>query len=455
MSPAELKDDIIDAIKDKPIKIFMHYALPSVLGMLAISSASIVDGFFVGNYVGAEGLAAINMSIPIFSLLFGLGLMLAVGSSVISGKLIGEGDTKSASLMFTKTIIAMIVLSISLVTLLYLNIENILKLFGATDNLLGIATLYLSYLLIFIPFLMVGIILDYFVKIDNRPGLAFGALLLSALVNIILDWYLIVHLEKGILGAALATGISQLALIVVLLPHFFSKKASIRFMKPIGSWLAIIKAGSNGASEFVNETSIGITTVIFNYIMIKTFAVEGVAAYTVVNYILWISVMVNFGISDSLQPLISKNFGAGEPKRVEAFLKYAFISVALVGVSVTMAVLLVPEQIVDLFLEQKDKNSIGIILIFLSLVWPAFLFNGSNMVISAYFTAMHKPLQSAIIAFSRSLVFPVLFILVLPLILGNRGIYIAIPFAELFTFIIALAFFRIHTPEKIIQKESD
>jgi putative MATE family efflux protein len=442
----------MDVIKDKPINIFMHYALPSVLGMLAISSASIIDGLFVGNYVGAEGLAAINMSIPVFSLLFGLGLMLAIGSSVITGKLIGEGDKTSASLMFTKTIIAMVVLSVSLVTILYLNIENILRLFGSTDELLGLATLYLSYLLIFIPFLMVGIVLDYFVKIDNRPGLAFGALLLSALINIVLDWYLIVHLEQGVLGAALATGISQMALILVLLPHFFSKKANIRFVKPIGSWFAIIKAGFNGASEFVNETSVGITTVIFNYIMIKSFGVDGVAAYTVVNYILWISIMVSFGVSDALQPIISKNFGAKKPKRVEAFLKYAFISVALVGMFVSVAVLFLPEQIVDMFLEQKDKNAIEIILIFLAFVWPAFLFNGPNMVISAYFTAMHKPLQSAIIAFSRSLVFPVLFILVLPLIVGDKGIYLAIPFAELFTFVIALIFFKKYAPVKIIEK---
>ena len=442
----------MNVTKDKPLNIFMHYAIPSVLGMLAISSATIVDGFFVGNHVGAAGLAAINMSIPVFSLLFGLALMLAIGSSVITGKLMGEGDIQSASLMFSKTFMAMLVLSIILVTLLYLNIENILTLFGATDDLMGIATIYLSYLLIFIPFLMIGIVLDYFVKIDNRPGLAFAALLLSALINIILDWYLIVHLEKGILGAALATGISQLALWVVLLPHFFSKKASIRFVKPAGSWMKVIKAGSNGASEFVNETSIGITTVIFNYIMIKTFGVDGVAAYTVVNYILWISIMVSFGISDSLQPVISKNFGAKEPKRVEAFLKYAFISVSIVGVLVTTAVLIIPEQIIDMFLEQKDRHSIEIILVFLSLVWPAFLFNGSNMVISAYFTAMHKPLPSAIIALSRSLLLPALFIVLLPLFLGDKGIYLAIPFAEFFTFLMAVFFLRSATPEKLMQR---
>jgi len=264
-----------------------------------------------------------------------------------------------------------------------------------------------------------------------------------------------VHLEKGILGAALATGISQLALWVVLLPHFFSKKASIRFVKPAGSWMKVIKAGSNGASEFVNENSIGITTVIFNYIMIKTFGVDGVAAYTVVNYVLWISIMVSFGISDSLQPIISKNFGAKESKRIEAFLKYAFISVSIVGLVVTTAVLMIPEQIIDMFLEQKDQHSIEIILVFLSLVWPAFLFNGSNMVISAYFTAMHKPLPSATIALSRSLLLPALFIVTLPLFLGNEGIYLAMPLAEFFTFLMAAMLLKMASPTKIIQGHSN
>ncbi len=440
----------MNPIKNRTFTIFLHYAIPSVLGMLAISSASIVDGFFVGNYVGAIGLAAINLSMPIFSLLFGLALMLAIGSSVVSGKLIGEGDTKSASIMFTKTVLSMLVLSLSVTFVIYLNIDNIINFFGASKELHDFTSTYLSYLLLFMPFLMVGLVLDYFVKIDNRPNLAFGALFLSALTNIFLDWFLIVYLEKGIFGAALATGISQLALIVVLLPHFFSSKAQIRFVKPVGSWIKIIKAGSNGASEFVNETSVGITTIIFNYIMIKSFGVDGVAAYTVVNYILWIAIMISFGVSDSLQPLISKNFGAKEPKRIEDFLKYAFITVTVSGFFILASVLLIPELLVDIFLEKSDEKTISIVLTFMTLIWPVFLFNGLNMVISAYFTAIHKPLPSAMIALSRSLVLPVSLIFILPLFFGQNGIYLAIPTAEFFTLILALYLFKSSTPHKVI-----
>mgnify|MGYP000031650558 CR=1 FL=1 len=444
----------MDVIKTKPSLVFMQYAIPSVLGMLAISSANIIDGFFVGNYVGPAGLAAINISMPIFSVLFGLALMLAIGSSVISGKLIAEGDTKSANIMFTKTFICMVVLSIFITSLVYINMENILYYLGVSDNLLKLTTTYLTYLLLFIPYLMVGLVLDYYVRIDNRPSLAFGALFLSAFVNVMLDWYLIVYLDKGIFGAALATGLSQLAFLVVLLPHFFSKNATIRFVKPIGSWIKIIKAATNGASEFVNETSVGITTLIFNYIMIKTFGVEGVAAYSVINYILWIAIMVSFGISDSLQPIISKNFGAKEPKRVEQFLKLSFISVSISGLMVLCLIVFIPEYLIDIFLDEKDGKSTKIILEFASVVWPVFLFNGINLVISAYFTAIHKPLPSAVIALCRSLVLPVIFILILPQFFGQKGIYLAIPFAEFFTFIMALYFFKQLTPQKVMGRNS-
>lgn len=442
----------MNVTKDKISSVFFQYSIPAVLGMLAISSAGIVDGFFIGNYVGDSGLAAINISFPIFSLLFGFALMLAIGSSVISGKLIGEGDIKSASLIFSKTMVCITFFSFLTCTVLFLNIETILHLFGADEKLTKIAIEYLSIILIFIPFLMIGVVLDYFVRVDNRPNLAFVALLLSALINVILDWFMIVYLQKGIFGAALATGISQLTLLIILLPHFFSKKATLKFVKPIGSYIQIIKASYNGASEFVNEISIGITTLIFNYVMIKNFNIEGVAAFTVINYLLMIGIMISFGISDSLQPIISKNFGAKENKRIEEFLKLAFIITGLVGVVMILLLIFIPDTLANIFLEDTNYKTKEIVLSFATFIWVAFLFDGINLVISAYFTAIHKPLHSMIIAVSRSFIFPVFFIFTLPVLFDLNGIFMAIPMAEFFTCIIAVILFKKFSPKKIIYK---
>ena len=440
----------MNVTKDKISSVFFQYSIPSVLGMLAISSASIVDGFFIGNYVGDSGLAAINISFPIFSLLFGFALMLAIGSSVVSGKLIGEGDTKNASIIFSKTMICITLFSFLACTVLFLNIETILHLFGADKNLTTIAIEYLSIMLIFIPFLMIGVVLDYFVRVDNRPNLAFVALLLSAIINVLLDWFMIVYLQKGIFGAALATGISQLTLLVILLPHFFSKKATLKFVKPIGSYIQVIKAAYNGVSEFVNEISVGITTLIFNYVMIKKFSIEGIAAFTVINYLLLIGIMISFGISDSLQPIISKNFGAKKTNRIEGFLKLAFIFTSLVGIVMTLLIIFIPDTLANIFLEDTNYQTKQIVLDFATFIWIAFLFNGINLVISAYLTAIHKPLSSMIIALSRSFIFPVFFIFTLQFLFGTQGIFLAIPMAEAITFIIAIILFRKFSLEKII-----
>lgn len=440
----------MNVTKDKISSVFFQYSIPSVLGMLAISSASIVDGFFIGNYVGDFGLAAINITFPIFSLLFGFALMLAIGSSVTAGKLIGEGDIKSASMIFSKTIVCITLFSFISSTILFLNIETILYLFGANENLTKIAIEYLSIMLIFIPFLMIGIVLDYFVRVDNRPNLAFIALLSSAFINVVLDWFMIVYLQKGIFGAALATGISQLALIFILLPHFFSKKATLKFVKPIGNYIQIIKASYNGASEFVNEISVGITTLIFNYVMIKNLGVEGIAAFAVINYLLLIGIMISFGISDSLQPIISKNFGAKENKRIEEFLKFAFVTVGLVGFIMIFLIIFTPTSLANVFLEDTNYKTKEIVLNFAMFIWIAFLFNGVNLVISAYLTAIHEPLYSMIIAISRSFVFPVIFIFVLPFLFETQGIFLAIPMAEFITFIIAIVLYKRFSPDKII-----
>lgn len=440
----------MNVIKDKISSVFFQYSIPSVLGMLAISSASIVDGFFIGNYVGDFGLAAINITFPIFSLLFGFALMLAIGSSVTAGKLIGEGDIKTASMIFSKAIVCITFFSFITSTILFLNIETILHRFGADENLTKIAIEYLSIMLIFIPFLMIGVVLDYFVRVDNRPNLAFIALLSSGVINVILDWFMIVYLQKGIFGAALATGISQLALIFILLPHFFSKKATLKFVKPIGSYIQIIKASYNGASEFVNEISVGITTLIFNYVMIKNLGVEGIAAFAVINYLLLIGIMISFGISDSLQPIISKNFGAKENKRIEEFLKLAFITTGFVGVIMILLIIFTPNTLANVFLEDNNYKTKEIVLSFATFIWIAFLFDGFNLVISAYLTAIHKPLASMIIAISRSFILPVFFIFTLPFFFDLNGIFMAIPMAEFVTFIIAVILYRRFSPNKII-----
>jgi Na+-driven multidrug efflux pump len=186
--------------------------------------------------------------------------------------------------------------------------------------------------------------------------------------------------------------------------------------------------------------------------MIKNFALEGIAAFTVIEYLLFIGIMISFGISDSLQPIISKNFGAKENKRIEEFLKLAFISTSFVGVIMIVLILFIPDTLANIFLEDTNYKTKEIVLNFATFVWIIFLFDGFNLVISAYLTAIHKPLPSMIIALSRSFIFPVFFIFTLPFFFDLNGIFMAIPMAEFFTCIIAVILFKKFSPKKIIYK---
>lgn len=424
------------------IALFIRYSFLSVLGMLAISSAGVVDGYFVGNFVGSRGLAAINIVMPLFSLLFGIALCLGIGGSVMSGKLLALGQKEHASAMFTKVILSLGIIALLICGLMYAFMAPILSKMGANEALMPSALSYFQTMIMFIPFLMVGIALDHFARVDNRPGLAFGGLSVSAGVNILLDWLFVAKLGWGLYGAALATGLSFVALMGVVLPHFLFKRGSLHFVWPKTRTQSSFKAAINGASEFINETSVGITTLIFNLAMLRYFDVDGVAAFSVITYWLWIGQMGMFGICDALGPLVSKNYGAKQFGRIWAFVGMGVVSVLGIGAVMIGLLLSVPEAMAGIFLRKDSQDALEIALEFSAFIWPVFLFNGATLVISATFTALQKPRQSTLIALLRSLLLPAIFILYLPSFVGDWGVFLALPLAEILTFIIAIGFFR-------------
>ena len=429
-------------LKQKPYKIFLKYIIPSILGLLAISSASIIDGYFVGNYVGSIGLAAINITYPIFSILFGVGLMFAVGSSVMVSKLFGENKKEEALNIFSKAIICVSVFSVVSCFFVYLNIDNILYLLNITDELQKNTKVYLSIVIGFLPFIMIGIVLDYFVRADENPNLSFLALISSAIVNIILDYLFIVKLDYGLAGAAWATGLSYSIIILILIPHFFTTKATLKLIKPTGGYTVIFVAMKNGVSEFINESSAGITVMIFNFMMIKYVGASGVAAYTIVTYFIMISIMISFAISDGLQPIVAKHYGAKEFSRIKIFLKMGFGTIVGFSSILVISVLISPQILVDLFLDDNSIETKNITVEFLRYTWIAFLFVGLNILITSYLTSIHQPFASASISIVRSLIFPIFFVSILSYFFGLVGVYIALPFSEIFTFLIAFYFFR-------------
>jgi len=443
-----------DPISGKVIPVFFHYAIPSVIGMLAATSAGVIDGIFVGNFIGAAALAAINISMPAFALFAAVVFMLAIGGSVMCGKFMGEGDLQTASSIFSKTVYATLLVTLLVSVCLLLFLDQLVSILGANEDLHGLVKDYMRIIVFAAPLLVLGLALDYFVRIDGRPILASAALIAFAIINISLDYLFIVRLGWGIKGAAWATAIAEACIFFILLSHWFSARCTLQFIPFIecqrDGWKDVLKAAYNGVSEFANEMSIGLMTLLFNWVMITRLGVEGVAAFTIISYMLYVGLEACYGISETLQPTVSKNLGAKQPQRIKQFMLTAVLSCFTVGVLVSGLFLFIPETLISLFLREGENRTVEIALTFIALFWPAFLFNGMNITLSSYFTALHKPLHSATIALSRSLVLPVLGLLFLPLWFGDKGVFLAIPVAEAATFILAAVLVSKNRPATIL-----
>lgn len=420
------------------IPVFIRYAVPSVLGMLAVTSAGIIDGFFIGNYVGATALAAVNIAQPAWVAFTGIVFMLAVGGSVVCGRFIGARNLPAASSIFTRTLIAATGTGLFVSALGLVFLDRLVGWLGANEVLRPLVVSYMQIILWFAPVFVSALTMDYFVRADGRPVLAACALVSFAATNICLNALFVGHLGWGIAGAAWASAIAEIVIFLILLTHWFSGKCTLRLSLSYGRWKDLAGAAWNGFSEFANELSVGLVILLFNWVMITRQGVEGVAAYTVIGYLMMVGLEITYGISESLQPTISRNLGAGKPERIRKFMLTGVSAAFLVGVLVSAVMLLYPEQLIGLFVRDGEQETIAIALVFVSFFWPAFLLNGTNITLASYFTALHRPLPSAAIALSRSFVLPGLGLLFLPRWLGNSGVYLAVPIAELITFALAI-----------------
>ena len=447
-------DRFADILRGNIAAVFFYHAIPNVLGMVAISSSGVIDGVFVGNYVGHDALAAINLIMPVFSLLLGVAVMFSVGGMVRCGKYIGESNRRAADEVFSKTLITVSVATFFLAGLGILFLDHLVFLLGANAALAPLVREYLFILLAFIFFFPASLCLSFFVRVDGQPVLAAVAIISAAVVNIVFDWLFVVSWGMGLRGAALATSLANIVSFVVLLFHFFSKRSTLRFQWLRNGWSEMGKVAYNGLSEFANQLSAAIVILVFNWIMIGRFGVEGVAAFTIMHYLFFAEQIVVYGFSDALQPIVSTNFGARKADRISGFLALASVCVAIVGFSLVGMLLLIPEKLAGLFLDNGTGATLEITLAFIALSWPAFLWNGFNVLLSAYFTAIHKPLPSAVIALSRTLVLPILFLAILPIFFGDAGIFVTFSVAEFVTFLCVLYFFSLMTPRRVVQSSA-
>lgn len=433
-----MQDNRLEILEKNPLSLFLKFSIANTVSLLALSSASFIDAVFVGQFCGTESLAAVNLISPVFSLMSGLQLIFGSGGSVRAGKYLGEGRFEKARQIFSKTVVAVSLILISFSIFFILFAEEITRFLGADEP--GINALSSQYLRTLSPFFLTwGIVYTFslFVRVDGKPKLATLGLLLTAVINTIGDYLFIVVFRWGIFGAALATGMSSVLPTLLFLFYFLFFSENIRLRRPGKKWHELLLAGFNGFSEFLSEISAGVVVFLFNRIMMRQFGTDGVAAFTAINYVLWFGQMTLYAISDSVTPLISVNYGGRREDRIRSFLTIARIAGLIVSAGCFLLLTFFAEELVFLFLRDRASQAFEIGCEFAGYIRFGFFFFGFNMINSAWMTAVHRPVESLLISGARALVFPVLFLMILPVFFDMYGMYTAVPVAEAATLLIS------------------
>ncbi|WP_051822578.1 MATE family efflux transporter [Desulfonatronum thiodismutans] len=429
---------------------FFRLWLPSLGGLMAMTSASIVDGIFIGNYVGATALAAVNLIIPFLGILFGITFMLSMGGTVRAGTYIGQGNATAAGAIFSKTLLAALVF-VLLVTGLGLLLEtSLLRALGGNEDVLPMMRTYFRIIMGFTWAHLLTVVMYFFVRVDGYPGLAALALILGSMTNLVLDYLFIVRFGWGIAGAAWATGISQALPFLVLCAYFLFPQRRLIFHLRQTKWRELFRSAFNGLSECINEISASIIALFLNWMFMTRFGVNGVAAITVVNYMMIVGLMMVFSLGDAGGVFISQNYGAGKVRRIRRFLLICLAVALLLASTCIWLLVFHPVPLVRAFLGPEDQDVIHLTVGLLGYFWPVFAVNGLNLVITSYLTALHLPLQSSIIALARSLVLPVMLLLTLFYAFPDIPFILAIPLAELITFVLAACFLARFFPNQAL-----
>lgn len=436
-------------------RLFFKFAVPSIVGMLIVSVQMMVDGIFIANTQGATGLAAINLSMPIIQFTNSIAMMIAAGGGVYCSIALGKGKKKRANeiMSFTLQIFVVFLGSISLLGALGINVLT--TILGASGTLAPLVKAYLlTMLLLNIPY-NIPIFTEGFIKIAGKPNLVFLSCIICLLGNVVLDYFFIVRLGMGVFGAALATCIANGTAGIVLMWNYFKDRSRLRVVKPNGNRYLLGKILYNGSSEMLTMVSSAISVFIFNYILIRRIGEIGVSALTIVFYVNAVVNICLFGLSQALQPIVSYNLGAKRIEQINKVMKTAFITGGTIGFISFLAMKFNSAPIIKVF----SKDNIELMQLTgraLSFIVFQYLFSFINVIISSFLTAIEKPMESAAVAVCHSLICIAGLLIVLPLFLGEIGLWLALPLGEILCMgvSIPLMYFSYRNIKRRIEKKN-
>ena len=421
-------------------KKLIQFTIPTIIMMIFTSIYGVVDGIFVSNCVGSDAFAAVNLIMPVLMILGTVGFMIGSGGSALIAKTIGEGKKEKANEYFSMLIYLLIIIGLILSIVGIIAIRPISGLLGAKENILEDCITYGRVLLIFlVPFILQNCFQNFLV-VAEKPTFGLIISIIAGATNMILDFVFIYVLKMGVFGAAAATGISQLVGGVIPLVYFIRKNNSpLKIIKAKFEWKAIWQSCTNGSSEMLTNLSMSLVNMLYNIQLMKYAGSDGVVAYGIIMYIGFVFSGTYLGYSMGTAPIIGYHYGAENTEELKSLLKKSLKLIAITSIVMTGLAEISSKLLASIFVsynaELLDMTTNAIRLFAIS-----YIISGFNIFTSSFFTALNNGLVSAAISFLRTLVFQVVMILILPLIFGLNGIWLAVVVAETLALIVSIVF---------------
>ncbi len=411
-------------------KKLLRFTFPTVIMMVFISVYGVVDGFFVSNYAGKTAFAAINLIMPFVMVLGGMGFMIGTGGTALVSKVMGEGDPERANRLFSEMISFTVIFGAVLSAVGVAVMRPVSVLLGATPEMIDDCVLYGRIVVGFTAAFMLQNVFQSFFIAAEKPKLGLAATVAAGLTNMVLDALFVGGFNWGIAGAAVATGISQCVGSIFPLIYFAAQnKSRLRLSFAMPEIKPVLASCANGSSELMSNISASIVGMLYNFQLMRLLGEDGVSAYGVMMYVQFIFTAVFFGFSTGSAPIISYHFGADNPSEVKNMLIKSVVFMEAAGAVLTAAAIAMSPLLADIFvgydvqLKELTEHAFRIYCLH-------FVLAGFNIFASSFFTALNNGAVSAAISFIRTLVFQVAAVLLLPLVLGEDGIWCSVLVAD-------------------------
>lgn len=421
------------------LHLFIKYVSLNVLGMIGLSCYILADTFFVARGIGSDGLTALNIAIPIFNFVNGIGLMLGMGSATKYAILKAQNKNNEANIIFTNSLIYILIISVLFISVSIFFTSHIAYILGARGNIHSMTNIYIKMILLFSPTFMLNNVLLGFVRNDNHPRLAMIAMLMGSLFNIVFDYIFIFPFNMGIFGAVLATVFSPIVSILILSALFIKKKNTFFIIKPNISFRKFFEISSLGVSFLITEVSSGFVILSFNIIILNIAGDVGVAAYGITANIALVIIAIFTGMGQGVQPIISINYNNQD--NINKIYKYAVILSTSISIFVYIITYLFANEITSIFNRDNIEELQRISVNGLRIYFTAFIFVGYNIITCVYFSSRDKAKQAFIISILRGFIFIMPSIFILSSIFNMTGVWLSFPVAEILTSIFAFIFF--------------